>query len=53
VDQKVKVCGEQGWRDRQHELALVYLKLAGGDCIEDVRLLEAYAGLGRMVREAE
>ena len=34
-------------------LALVLVNLAGGDCIEDIRLLEADAGLGRMVREAE
>ena len=53
VDEKVRVCGEQGWRDRQHVLALVLLNLAGGECIEDIRLLEADAGLGRMVREAE
>jgi hypothetical protein len=53
VDEKVRVCGEQGWRDRQHLLSLVLLNLAGGDCIEDIRLLEADAGLCRMVREAE
>ena len=53
VDEQVKVCGEQGWRDRQHVLALVLLNLAGGECIEDVRLLEADAGLCRLVREAE
>jgi hypothetical protein len=53
VDEQVKVCGEQGWRDRQHVLALTLLSLAGGDCIEDIRLLEADEGLCRMVREAE
>lgn len=53
VDEQVKVCGEQGWRDRQHVLALVLLNLAGGECIEDIRLLEADAGLCRLVREAE
>jgi hypothetical protein len=53
VDQQVKVCGEQGWRDRQHVVALVLLNLAGGECVEDIRLLEADAGLSRLVREAE
>ena len=53
VDEKVRVCGEQGWRDRQHALSLVLLNLAGGECIEDIRLLEADGGLCRMVREAE
>ena len=41
VDEKLKVCGEQSWRDRQHVLALVLVNLAGGDCIEDIRLREA------------
>ena len=53
VDGKVRVCGVQGWRDRQQVLALALLNLAGGECIEDIRLLEADAGLCRMVREAE
>ena len=53
VDEKVGVCGEQGWRDRQHVLALMLLNLVGGECVEDIRLLEADAGLCRMVREAE
>jgi len=53
VDEQVGVAGPQGWLDRQHVLALMLLNLAGGECIEDIRLLEADAGLCRIVREAE
>jgi hypothetical protein len=53
VDEQVGVAGPQGWLDRQHVLALMLLNLAGGECIEDIRLLEADAGLCRMVRAAE
>lgn len=53
ADEQVGVCGPQGWLDRQHVLSLVLLNLAGGECAEDVRLLEADAGLGRVFREAE
>src|SRR3990170_1660348 len=53
IDARVGVCGEQGWMDRQHALALILLNLAGGECVEDIRILEADAGLCRIVREAE
>jgi len=39
--------------DRQHVLALLLLNLAGGNCIDDIRTLEADAGLSRVVKEAE
>jgi hypothetical protein len=53
VDRYVQVSGVQGWLDRQHVLALILLNLAGGESMHDIRLLEADAGLCRMVREAE
>jgi hypothetical protein len=53
VDVEVGMTGAQGWLDRQHVLALVLLNLAGGESMGDVRLLEADAGLCRMVKEAE
>lgn len=53
VDGRVGVCGEQGWMDRHHILSLVLLNLAGGECVEDIRMLEADAGLCRVFREAE
>lgn len=53
ADAKVGIAGSQGWRDGQHVLALVLLNVAGGESMDDIRLLEADAGLGRMVQEAE
>lgn len=53
ADEKVGACGSQGWTDRQHVLSLVLLNLAGGDCVEDIELLESDAGLSRIVRAAE
>ena len=33
--------GEQSWTDSQSVLSLVLLNLAGGDCVEDIKKLEA------------
>jgi hypothetical protein len=53
VDRDLHVCGEQGWQDRQHVLTLLLLNVAGGDCVDDIRMLEADAGLCRVFRQAE
>jgi hypothetical protein len=53
ADEKIGIGGSQGWMDRQHVLALILLNLAGGECVEDIRLLEADEGLGEVVRQAE
>jgi hypothetical protein len=51
----VRVAGTQGWLDVQMVLALVFLNLAGGDCVADVDRLAADGGfsavLGRVERE--
>jgi hypothetical protein len=36
----VHVAGSQGWLDIQMVLALIFLKLAGGDCVEDLERLD-------------
>ena len=42
VQKHLKVrTGGQGWTDAQMLLALVLLNLAGGDCVEDIKVLEA------------
>ena len=37
----VCVAGRQGWLDLQMVLAVLFLNLAGGDCVEDLERLEA------------
>ena len=45
--------GTQGWTDAQMVTALVMLNLAGGESVDDLRLLEKDDGLGRVVAAAE
>jgi hypothetical protein len=42
----------QGWTDGQIVTALVLLNLAGGDCVEDLKVLEADEGFCRVLRKA-
>jgi len=44
IRQYVHVAGQQGWLDLQMALAVVFLNLAGGDCVADVERLQADAG---------
>lgn len=45
--------GTQGWTDDQMIMALLLLNLAGGDCVDDVRILEGDEGFSRVLRETE
>lgn len=49
----VRVAGPQGWLDLQMILALVFLNLAGGDCMEDLERLEQDAGFAEVLRAVE
>jgi len=41
--------GERGWTDSEVVMSLVLLNLAGGDCVEDLRIVEADEGFGRIL----
>ena len=45
--------GRQGWTDAQMVTSLALLNLTGGECVEDLGLLEKDEGLGRVLRLAE
>ena len=45
--------GEQGWTDAQVILSLVLLNLAGGDCVDDLRVLEGDEGFSRVLERVE
>jgi hypothetical protein len=43
----------QGWTDLQVITSLILLNLAGGDCVDDINLLEADEGLCRVMQKIE
>ena len=43
----------QGWTDAQMVMSLILLNIAGGECVDDLRVLEKDEGLGRVLRSAE
>ena len=45
--------GGQGWTDNQMVLALVLLNLAGGDCVEDIKVVEADDGFCEVLKKVE
>ena len=45
--------GGQGWTDEQIVLALILLNLAGGDCVEDIKVLAADDGFCEILKKAE
>ena len=49
----VRVAGEQGWLDLQMILALIFLNLAGGDCVDDLERLESDPGFAALMRSIE
>jgi len=45
--------GGQGWTDSQMVLSLVLLNLSGGDCVEDIKVVEADDGFCEVLKKAE
>jgi Transposase DDE domain group 1 len=43
----------QGWTDEQIVTSLILLNLVGGDCVDDLRILEADEGFCRILRRIE
>jgi len=44
---------KQGWIDAQIVMPLVLLNVAGGDCVDDLRILERDAGFVKVLRRVE
>jgi hypothetical protein len=49
----VRVAGGQGWLDLQMVLAVIFLNLAGGDCVEDLERLEKDSGFAAVLQAIE
>jgi len=45
--------GCQGWTDAQMVLSLMLMQLAGGESVDDLRVLEGDEGFGRLLRRVE
>ena len=43
----------QGWTDAQMVLSLILLNLSGGDCVDDLKILEADEGFCEILRKSE
>ena len=50
---RVTADSEQGWTDSQIILSLILLNLAGGDCVEDLDILEHDIGFAETFRRVE
>jgi hypothetical protein len=51
IRRHLKVSGErQGWTDEQVIMSLVLLNLAGGECVNDLKVLEGDEGFARVAR---
>src|SRR5271166_6580470 len=53
IRQQVHVAGGQGWLDIQMVLAVIFLNLAGGACVEDLERLETDSGFAAILRAIE
>ena len=53
IRRHVHAAGAQGWLDIQMTLAIVFLNLAGGDCLEDIERLEHDSGFCAVLRAIE
>jgi hypothetical protein len=54
IEKHLKVrTGGQGWTDSEIVLSLILLNLAGGDCVDDIKTLEADDGFCEVLKKAE
>ena len=53
IRRHVRVAGRQGWLDVQMVLAVVFLSLSGGDCVEDLERLERDGGFAAVLQAIE
>jgi len=53
IRRHVQVAGGQGWLDIQMALAVIFLNLAGGDCVEDLERLESDSGFAAVLQAIE
>ena len=53
IDRHLSFRPSQGWTDSQMVLSLMLLAIAGGDCVDDLKVLEADEGFRRILEHVE
>lgn len=53
IRRHMSVAGTQGWLDIQMVLAVIFLNLAGGDCVDDLERLEQDSGFAAVLETVE
>jgi hypothetical protein len=53
IRRHVQVAGSQGCLDIQMVLAVIFLNIAGGDCVEDLERLESDSGFAAILQAIE
>jgi len=53
IRRHVRAAGGQGWVDVQMALAVIFLNLSGGDCVEDIERLERDGGFSAVLGAIE
>ena len=53
IRRHVGAAGVQGWLDIQMVLAVIFLNLSGGDCVEDIEKLEHDGGFSAILKAIE
>ena len=53
IDRHLSFRPSQGWTDSQMVLSLMLLAIAGGDCVDDLKILEADKGFRRILEHVE
>ena len=53
IRRHVRAAGGQGWLDIQMVLAVIFLNLGGGDCVDDIERLEHDSGFAAILRAIE
>jgi hypothetical protein len=53
INRHLNLRPSQGWTDSQMVLSLMLLAIAGGDCVDDLRVLEADEGFCRILEHME
>ena len=53
IDRHLMLRPSQGWSDSRMVLSLMLLAIAGGDCVDDLRILEADEGFCRVLERIE